>query len=336
MLVASVFVGCAGSDLSEKTSVNPGEVSIALKSSHVGIEVDTRAPYEGEMSATNPLIARVLTTQTPGKDYDAAYANGVMVFEKQSSVTMYNPNYPLEGESRFPENADPTDEFYFYGLYPHDKWSIGNSAIDASIPGNVDLMLAKELSATPQMVADGKVPPLAFQHLLTKLSIKLISGTDFASVYWGEIQGIKLTKVGGLAPASSATVDPVRGAFTPGTGGSAPKIYNIDADNVYTNDEYVAHTLPSSKGSVNAKGAGYSMVAPFESGTSDDLTFEITTQHQGTKTVGVELTKAKNTAGLAFEVTFTFNGGDDLILSSATVAPWKDGGGGNADLGDDK
>lgn len=319
LCAVALCVSC--SDSHTDTPITSREVPIALKPAYAAAPVKSRAPHES-ISATTPMEVRVLAATTTA-NYSAPHANGKMIF-KDTGTTAYDPATVSEEEAHFPE-GDINAPLYFSALFPYNGWTVeadGKSAT-YTISGKDDVIAAAEISATPADVQDGSVPTLVLHHLLTKLEIKLLSADAHAPTHWGHIKEIRLSKVKGQAPLNRVSVNLHTGVAQYALPGQLI-CYGMHrtANNVpvYTDTPYTSQQLP-----VDATTVAYVLIAPLDSGTDADLTFEFLTDYKDTPiSVDVKLPYTGNTAGGAFDLTFTFEGGSLHIVPEATIEPWGD------------
>lgn len=319
LCAVALCISCAGSDTD--TPIASQEVAIALKPSYAAVPVKSRAPHESIGTAT-PMEVRVLATTTTA-NYSALHANGKMIF-KDTGITAYDPATVSEEEAHFPE-GDIHTPLYFSALFPYEGWTVDADGKSAAytINGKDDAIAAAEISATPADVQAGSVPTLVLNHLLTKLEIKLLSADAYAPTHWGHIKAIQLTKVKGQAPLNRVSVNLHTGVAQYTDPGQII-CYDMHrtANNVpvYTDTPYTSQLLP-----VDATTVAYALIAPLDSGTDTDLTFEFLTDYKDTPiSVDVKLPYTGNTAGGAFNLTFTFEGGSLNIAPQATIEPWGD------------
>lgn len=202
--------------------------------------------------------------------------------------------------------------------------------------------LLQEVSGKKSTAMAGTVPSFTFNHLLTKLIVKVKAENEAAQNVWGDITGITLVKAMNGDVFDTAEVTLATGAATTGTAFSNPAadgmaFYRIDAaaytDNAVDDaDNKIALTT-------TAEEVAYSLVAPItaENGVKH-FTLSVDTklgETVTTKEVSFDLYKAKvgeedpavfsgDTQGKAFEITLTFKATE--IVATATVTDWVKGG----------
>jgi len=323
IMSAAILASCSETDLIERGQSGGSDVAIEASSVHKSVsgEVDSRAPYVGTISDSNPLTARVLTSKVTA-NYSSAnlHASGKMVFKGGSSS--YELPSVTVAQTKFPSS---TDQLYICGLHPLDTWTVSGTTAAIALTGKEDVMSAPQQSTSATLVKGGTVPSLQFSHLLTKLEVKLKAKTSAANGAWGDIQKVEILQAGGSALKNVATVTLETGvsAFS-GTATSFTMCGMSETGGVasYTDVDFAGHTLTET-----AVPVAYTLVAPFTADGSDDLKLRVTTQYLGTKEVNIDLTTYSGyTAGYAFGITLTFNVEDETIEASATVIDWKTGG----------
>lgn len=303
----------------------------------------TKAPFEGEISSSNELIARVVGSEA-SNNYGTLYtggniANGDITFADQGITQCGFPaavNWPSEGSKML----------YFRGFYPGGTvWTINETEATATVDGKSDLMGTTEISGSSTSV---KTVPLhfGFTHLLTKLHVKVV-GTAAAATAWGTITQIELLKTQKTDPTETVTLTYASGvaAFTSNVIATIPfykaSVSGTESEVVtYTDESLSAISIPATPTLV-----AYSLVPPVEAKAGsgdeqDEYTLKITTS-KGAGTAGKEVTinlrgTDKNdlvgyTNGKKFDITIQFSGVGE-ITASATVTDWVDGGEGSGNM----
>ena len=324
---------------------NDDNVDIPLSAGHEirfgaqTITADTKAPFDGTISATNKLTAHIIGSETTNnyttiyKDDDSAEAKGDITFEA-NGTTEY-------GFSSGVKWKDASTTLYFRGFYPAGSiWTLANTSATASVDGKTDLMLAPEVSGQQ---GDGALN-FAFGHLLTKLHVKVI-GNATTATDWGTISKIELSKALNANPKAtvSQTFSDPAASFS-GTGTIPFYLATEDGDNItYTDDALDGKTIdiPATGSAVLT---GYSLVAPVEAvvgdgDVKDEYTLKVYTSVKATagKEVAINLKGTDgsdfvgSTAGKKFDITIQFRG-EGQITATATVTDWVDGGSGNGQM----
>jgi hypothetical protein len=331
VIAALLLAGCSKSELTDR---EPSGALIKARSAFPGVTGEaTRAPYIGDISSDNELVARVLTskdkTNYAGEYF---YANGKMTF-KGSGAVGYDPSN-VSGEVSFPIGIGEEEvPYYLVGLYPYEgEWG-GTLATttNRTLDGKTDVMAAAaQETSYKATITDNNPPKLTFKHLLTKLEVSVKAKEDASALKWGKIQTIELVAIAGTTIKNNVeiTLETGVGAFS----GSASSFsfYSIDSEGKYTETPFAnaGIDLPSTP----AKLVAYSLIAPYDNvvgETPTKLKFKIVTEKTDPSSVEAEvsLPVSGDTQGRAYSITFTFDAVDNPILSSTTVIPWENSGG---------
>lgn len=335
VLALLTLASCSKSELANRPVVENDMVEIMATSKALTIE--TRAPFEGQIADGNNLTAVVLGSTTSG-DYTETtprYCDGEMTFANNTTAASFaTPQY-------YPV-SDAT--IFLCALYPTAlaDWKDIATKAKYTFDGKTDVMAAAEVSGKKSTAMAGTVPSFTFNHLLTKLIVKVKAENEAAQNVWGDITGITLVKAMNGDVFDTAEVTLATGAATTGTAFSNPAadgmaFYRIDAaaytDNAVDDaDNKIALTT-------TAEEVAYSLVAPItaENGVKH-FTLSVDTklgETVTTKEVSFDLYKAKvgeedpavfsgDTQGKAFEITLTFKATE--IVATATVTDWVKGG----------
>ena len=340
VLALLTLASCSKSELANRPVVENDMVEIMATSKALTIE--TRAPFEGQIAGENKLTAVVLGSTTPA-DYSTTYCDGEMTFADNTNPVGFDNTpkyYPV---------SDAT--VYFCALYPTAlaDWKDIEKTAKYTFDGKTDVMAAAEVSNNKSgaMKATPDVPSFTFNHLLTKLVVKVKAEDEDAQNVWGDITGITLVKAMNGDVFDTAEVTLATGAAATGTAAFSNAaadgiaFYRIDAaatpaytDNAVDDaDNKIALTT-------TAEEAAYSLVAPIiaDNGVGH-FTLSVDTklgETVTTKEVSFDLYKAKvdeetpaaifsgDTQGKAFEITLTFKATE--IVAKATVTDWVKGG----------
>lgn len=336
VLALLTLASCSKSELANRPVVENDMVEIMATSKALTIE--TRAPFEGSIASNNTLTAVVLGSTTAA-DYTTTYCDGEMTFtdDNTTAASFATPQY-------YPVSDAP---IYLCALYPTAlaDWKDIATKAKYTFDGKTDVMAAAEVSGKKSTAMAGTVPSFTFNHLLTKLIVKVKADGDAAVGVWGDITGISLVKANNGDVFDTAEVTLATGAATTGTAFSnaaadGMAFYRIDAtatpaytDNAVDDaDNKIALTT-------TAEEAAYSLVAPIiaENGVKH-FALKVDTKLGETVTtreVSFDLYKAKvgeedpavfsgDTQGKAFEITLTFKATE--IVATATVTDWVKGG----------
>ncbi|MDL2277409.1 fimbrillin family protein [Parabacteroides sp. OttesenSCG-928-G07] len=338
--MATALAGCSKDNDSDWGGGAEENVEIRAKSKALSLEVSTKAPFEGTISSSNTLTARVLTSTSTG-DYSSLHSNGKMTFGTNGTDSVA---YTTGTDSGFSGSAFyPGDQtLYFAGLYPADTWSNIGTTATYTVDGKSDIMSAAQQSDKK----GGNAPTLAFNHLLTKLEISVKADDAAAVDAWGKITDMTLVKISnGNNPNKLTTVTLSTGAatFSSSTTDSIPFYIYDSTTPAYTDNAVAALTetaitIPTTAGKV-----AYSMVTPVaiaadtDASVTNAYTIALkTTKNTNWTNVPVTITKGTgsltftNTAGYSFNITLTFKG--SVITAKATVTEWVDGGTGAGDV----
>lgn len=333
VLALLTLASCSKSELANRPVVENDMVEIMATSKALTIE--TRAPFEGSIASDNTLTAVVLGSTTTA-DYTTRYCDGTITFADDTNAKGFDTTpkyYPV---------SDAT--VYFCALYPTAlaDWKDIATTAKYTFDGKTDVMAAAEVSGKKSTAMAGTVPSFTFNHLLTKLIVKVKADGDAAVGVWGDITGISLVKANNGDVFDTAEVTLATGAAATGTAFSnaaadGMAFYRIDAaaytDNAVDDaDNKIALTT-------TAEEAAYSLVAPIiaENGVKH-FALKVDTklgETVTTKEVSFDLYKAKvgeedpavfsgDTQGKAFEITLTFKATE--IVATATVTDWVKGG----------
>lgn len=332
VLALLTLASCSKSELANRPVVENDMVEIMATSKALTIE--TRAPFEGSIASDNTLTAVVLGSTTTA-DYTTRYCDGEMTFADNTTAASFaTPQY-------YPVSDAP---IFLCALYPTAlaDWKDIATTAKYTFDGKTDVMAAAEVSGKKSTAMAGTVPSFTFNHLLTKLIVKVKADGDAAVGVWGDITGISLVKANNGDVFDTAEVTLATGAAATGTAFSnaaadGMAFYRIDAaaytDNAVDDaDNKIALTT-------TAEEAAYSLVAPIiaENGVKH-FALKVDTklgETVTTKEVSFDLYKAKvgeedpavfsgDTQGKAFEITLTFKATE--IVATATVTDWVKGG----------
>lgn len=333
VLALLTLASCSKSELANRPVVENDMVEIMATSKALTIE--TRAPFEGQIASDNTLTAVVLGSTTTA-DYTTRYCDGTITFADDTNAKGFDttPKY-------YPVSDAP---IYLCALYPTAlaDWKDIATTAKYTFDGKTDVMAAAEVSGKKSTAMAGTVPSFTFNHLLTKLIVKVKADGDATVGVWGDITGISLVKANNGDVFDTAEVTLATGAAATGTAFSnaaadGMAFYRIDAaaytDNAVDDaDNKIALTT-------TAEEAAYSLVAPIiaENGVKH-FALKVDTklgETVTTKEVSFDLYKAKvgeedpavfsgDTQGKAFKITLTFKATE--IVAKATVTDWVKGG----------
>lgn len=319
--MATLFSGCSKSENGLEMGEN---VEIMAKSKALTLDASTKAPFEGDIATGNTLSARVLVTTATTGNYNSLHADGTMIFGDETNAFGYNSI--TSGSKYFPGVG-----INMVGLHPATGWGAFTTTSTFTINGKTDLMAAAQVSTTKADAKGGTYPQLVFNHLLTKLDVKVIAADAGTATAWGKITDLKLTGAkGGLV--KDATVTLAAGTALFGTSANSLSFYKVsDDDEISGLTGTNQITIPYEAGNPLA----YSMVAPVTldgstNAQTEVYTLSVTTTNSGSAiSVPITITpkagsSITSTAGYAFTITLTFAGTE--IKATATVTDWAEGG----------
>ena len=338
VLALLTLASCSKSELANRPVVENDMVEIMATSKALTIE--TRAPFEGQIASDNTLTAVVLGSTTTA-DYTTRYCDGTITFADDTNAKGFDttPKY-------YPVSDAP---IYLCALYPTAlaDWKDIATTAKYTFDGKTDVMAAAEVSGKKSTAMAGTVPSFTFNHLLTKLIVKVKADGDAAVGVWGDITGISLVKANNGDVFDTAEVTLATGAAATGTAATGTAFSNAAANGMafYRIDAaaYTDNAVDDADNKIalttTAEEAAYSLVAPIiaENGVKH-FALKVDTklgETVTTKEVSFDLYKAKvgeedpavfsgDTQGKAFEITLTFKATE--IVAKATVTDWVKGG----------
>lgn len=338
LLAVLALASCSKSELAMRP--NDGQVEIMATSQ--ALSIDTRAPFEGDISDMTPLKAYVMMSKVTG-DYSSInlYGTaGTMTFtdDNTTPVGFDTPQYY------------PTDDsqIFLCALYPSTGWAASPTTVAKfTFNGSQDVMAAAEKSSKKSDAVGGTVPTFEFNHLLTKLTVKVKAENEAAVAAWGDIVGLSVLQGNGSNVNSSVEVTLADGtaatsAFaTPISDGTGMKFYTITDGTNYT-ENAVDGTDNKITPTTTATLVAYSLVAPITATGTNDFQIKVQTK-TATQEKAVESTPyvhlkktgdsgafTGNTQGQAFEITITLKATE--IVAKATVTDWVDAGSSDVEI----
>ena len=326
--------------------------------------LETKTPFEGSAPSTaNPLNvdvwASTFVQQFKNEGLDGKNDNhNVSIHTKgyfQSGApqllaqAVYPPPKPGQGD------AEPV---YFVAMYPQStggkSWKTNTDGKQAiyTFTGCEDVMFAPQVSGTYDTAEQSgdvsKSPTLAFQHLLTRIDVKMgISlaqgeNLDDAKEAWGTVTDIQIQDYYGQN-LNTVTIDLTKGeafsygsdiAFTRSTSVSDVAFYAEGTDTPFQSDEGYELTDQLEK-------VAYTMCAPVTaSNDHHEYVISVTTSNRGEQVLMLDLEQVispegeeNSTRGNHFVVTLKFKKGR-AVVSDVKVADWENGGFGIGNLDD--
>lgn len=345
LALSTAMVGCTESDvigLDSGNELNGKDlVEIQMSPTVKGVQAVTRAPFEGinggVPSPGTPLVdakvvARKASVPNYGNGSTYAYADGLMTFNNVDDAVGFSSI--THGVKFFPTDGS---DLYFIGLYPATGWTadlLNNvTQYKTTIDGKTDLMVAQEVTGNKIDAQAGIYPKLTFDHLLTRLDVKLVAKDADAMASWGNINGIVLDGVlDGTQPKSGLTFTPTTRALNFDTPVASLPFYSCTGTTTPTfgDTEYIkkSDALATTEPTYYA----YTMMAPITLTGDNDVTLKIYVENgdksdaggkYATASVNLPTTTGTNTNGKYYTITLTFN--VEEIKVSAEVTPWENG-----------
>lgn len=315
LAAAATVASCTKTEIYE--APNGEGLTIQAKSKHSDTtDAATRTPFEGTISGTNTLTAKVLTY----KASNTLWSDGTMTFANTASPVQYT------SATQTKYDANQTEEYTMHGLYPATGWgettppdqSTGTMSY-SSLDGKTDVMAAKT-TTTPT-----GAPTLEFNHLLTKLIVKIVAADAQSDTEWKTLDNIQLLKINGNADKVCKTLNYKLSDKTTtfATPGGPMDFYQMTGDDAYNDFKRSAAPVNIT---TTAATVAYCLVNPALI-TTDNFTLNViaTTATNGQRTKEVPITLdvksgETTTAGYAYIITLTF----DMtgIKAGATIKAW--------------
>lgn len=276
-------------------------------------KADGIAAYTGYL--TDPLVAVVRKEATGG---EGAKTHAITFGTVATPVPAY---YLTDGGSS-----------KLIGWYPATG-TFSQSAHTVTFPaaildGSTDLMVTDLYEGNK---ASG-ITAVAFNHLLTQISVRVYTESDATAAVWGTLSAITIA---GMKQSCTVTLPAATAAVTGGTekvtvdfpasSEALPLVQRNPSDN--SSIAYPEAGLALGVGSGNAVLAGYAMFAPQVSETpSEDpvtLSLSVVTAVGGTHTATVQAPGGGFQAGYSYAVTLKF--GAAGIAPSVSITDWQTG-----------
>lgn len=270
-----------------------------------------RAPDHTSATATSVVWQDAIAAAQTEKGTGSGVVDATLKNESNANV--------LEFTEKQYYNIDGTMYSHLKGFYP--KVDLDKSThVSATWPidGKTDVMVTnyfydnKAVSSTPNL--------LTFQHLLSKITIKVIADSDAAAISWGNvteviIKGTKST-VTHVFDGDAANQYKSNDATTT----TDISVFKVNGDQVL-DEKADALTLTT-----NTLTFGKAMVYP-----EARYTLEVKTSGGGVAELeNIAISDGGAKAGQDHEITLTFKSGE--ILPSIKVKPWEEGGKGSATI----
>ena len=186
------------------------------------------------------------------------------------------------------------------------------------IDGKTDVMVTNYFHDNKEV--SGSSNPVTFQHLLSKITIKVIADSDAAARSWGDVTEVIIT---GTKSTVTHTFDGNEANQYQSTSTASTKeipVLNASGDQVLDtqadNLTLTTDTLTFGKAMVYPE-ANYNLVVKTSGGDDAELN-------------GIVISDGGAKPGMYHEITLTFKSGE--ILPSIKVKPWEDGGTGSGTI----
>ena len=311
--------GQAGEDKSEillrttvmtRTSVESNSSGIITTPTSLNVAF-LRAPDHSSSTATSTVwadaIATVQTVEGTGPGVVDATLKNV---SDENVLEFTNSQY---------YNIDGTIYSHLKGFYPKVNL-VKDTHVSATwmIDGKTDVMVTNYFHDNKEV--SGSSNPVTFQHLLSKITIKVIADSDAAARSWGDvteviIPGTKSTVTHTFDGNEANQYQSTSTASTkeiPVLNASGDQVLDTQADNLTLTTD----TLTFGKAMVYPE-ANYNLVVKTSGGDDAELN-------------GIVISDGGAKPGMDHEITLTFKSGE--ILPSIKVKPWEDGGTGSGTI----
>jgi hypothetical protein len=324
LMVAALLSGCTKGELATPQdgtarSIEAGDIVARSATVLDASAVETRQPYEGTISPTNPLQALVITTTTD-HSYSDPVNKGIMTFTASNGDDiLYEKPLPV-GVGKFDDYAgSTTKEHYLTGFYPATGWTSGVT-FTHPLDGKTDVMYTIPTGTTWADTQANGGPTLAFTHALTQLRLAFKKEQASSTILLNEV---KLT---GTTENLLTTLKCTMNTSTPATtlsfeGTNALPIfaYKKGTDNTLA-DENIDISITESE-------LAYLLI-PFVTTNNTELKFTVKYTENDTETTAnnviVNLNNSETTQGYAYMITFRF--ADGSCKGNATAATWTEVG----------
>lgn len=310
-----------------------GETKITASVNSVALDAFTsKASYNATApSLTAPLRARVLVSKTSGVYVeDDLYANGTMIFTGTDKTVFDTKGF--SGVNYYKNN----DPLYFVAMHPDSGWvfapepALSGKTMTYTFTGKEDVMFAMEKQSSASQSVNK--PSFDFNHLLTKLTIKLVAENENTKKAWGKITDIELINANNevtvlLDEADLETAAPVSSAYNGST--STTLSAHLISDDTPIKDYSTGIELPLA--STNPNPLAYVLAAPVMASSdaeAHEYTLRIKTAAGYVQQVPLDLKSLEsgafsgNTQGCSFDVTLTFKAHKIAVENNLTLKNW--------------
>lgn len=356
LAISAAMVGCTETDVIGLDGGNEVDgrdrVEIKMATTVNGVEAVTRAPFPGMDPGSVPpptqiTKARVVIKKAASTDYGTPHADGTMSFGAANTPVAFDGNL-TSGVKYYP--TDDSD-LHFIGLYPETTWnhSVVSTLSEFSyvLDGKTDVMIARQKTNRKSQAQADAHPNLEFEHILTRLDVKMLATDQAALEAWGNINGVVLYEVlGTTKPNTNAIFRPTAAAASmlsfdtpvaPATESFPMYECTGIATPTFTDVAFTGLSKPLVL--APAQYFAYTMMAPVTLTGTGHVTLRVyadnaplTDANGKYASVSVDLpVTTPETAGKYYTITLNFN--IEEIMASATVAEWEDGGVGTGEIG---
>jgi hypothetical protein len=290
-----------------------------------------------DANVTN-LLARVVGSATNQNYALPLHSDGFMTFTDGNTIAVYNPRDQMVwGTYWFPAAVAPDPVVYLSGLYPDPAGTIADKLWDLAgaptakftLNGWEDVMYAESVkSQLSEVDHGGIIPVLNFKHRLCYMRLSFYKESDSTPI---TLTKVVLSKVKGsdvrtvininLNAASKEVSYTASGAATtlPCYKIGTEKTEYKGADANYTVEHaeptaYQAYVLAPHTTGDSAN--DYTFTITYVMGTSTDRSVNVDLKTAG----GSEYGATDSSAGLAYDITFRFTGGE--VKAKATIVAW--------------
>lgn len=356
LALGTAMVGCTETDVIGLDGGNEVDgkdrVEIKMATTVTGVEAVTRAPFPGMDPGVVPpptqiTKARVVIKKAASTDYGTPHADGTMSFGAANTPVGFDGT--PAGVKYYP--TDDSD-LHFIGLYPETTWnhSVVSTLSEFSyvLDGKTDVMIAQqETNRKSQAQADAH-PNLKFEHILTRLDVKMVATDQAALDAWGNINGVVLDAVlGATKPNTNAIFRPTAAAASmlsfdtpvaPAT--ESFPMYECTGTGTtptFTDTPFTGLSKPLVL--APAEYFAYTMMAPVTLTGTGHVTLKVYADNGPLTDAGGKYASVSvdfpmtnpETAGKYYTITLNFN--IEEIMASATVEEWKPGEEGTGEIG---
>jgi hypothetical protein len=280
--------------------------------------VETRTPYDGPISTTAPLRARVVTT-TAERSYNNPVNDGIMTFTASAGDDiLYEKSSLTTGQGKFLDYAtDANKQHYLTGFYPAMGWTSG-ATFSYTLDGKTDVMYTTPTGTTWTNTKNNGGPTLAFAHALTQLRLAFKKENESSIIVLNEVT---------LTGATTQLLRDIKCTMNPSTTTSRTTLsfegVSLLPLPAYKKGTDAAQTGKSTPITTTETELAYVLI-PYLTANSSQVEFTVKYTENGKEIeadrVTVELNNAESTQGKAYYITFRF--ADGTCKCKATATDW--------------